>query len=84
MTVFTAREGDRLITSRYIDRMSVYLHHSDGNLVLIKSPDRKKRIGLKMKFGWTVALIGFYIMFGYNKEWKTVYNPQQEKDGGQE
>ena len=65
-----------MIRSRNIKSMSVYLCHDDGNVVLVKSPERIMKIGIKMKIGWAIAIIGFYIMFGHNKEWRTILNPQ--------
>lgn len=66
-----------MITSRYITSMSICLRHDDGNVALVKSPEKKKKIGIRMKFGWAVVIVGCFIMFGHNKEWKTIYNPSE-------
>lgn len=71
-----------MMTSMYIKSMCVCLRHNDGQIALVKSPEITKKIGIRMKFGWLVAIIGFFIMFGHYKEWKTIYNPtEQEKNG---
>lgn len=71
-------------TSRNLKRLSVYLLHTDGNVALVQSPERPQKIGCRLKIGWAIAIFGFYMMFGHNKEWKTTINPQTGKDGEQE
>ena len=62
---------------RRLNRLSVYLYHSDGQIALVKSPERPQKIGIRIRIGWIIALVGFYVMFGYNKEWKTITNPKE-------
>lgn len=59
-------------------RIRMLFNFTDGN-VLVKTPERAVKIGIRTKFGYYLMLIGAWIIFGHGNQFLTITNPQDKE-----
>ena len=61
-----------------LTRIRMLFNFTDGN-VLVKTPERAVKIGIRTKIGYSLLLIGAWIIFGHRKQFLTITNPQDKE-----